>query len=90
MNWKALRCNGFRAFLSPIDSVNLDQAQSLLIRLNHYRVLHTCNRGLKVLSDSQVKSLKAKEKRYSMAAGEGVSIDVLLSREKTWFSPGTL
>lgn len=37
-----------------------------------------------MLSDSQVKSLKAKEKRYSLADGEGLSVDVLPSGKKTW------
>ena len=66
MNWKALRCNGFRAFLSPIDSVNLDQAQSLLIRLNHYRVLHRCDTrvtGVKNAIRLSSKKLKSKRKK---------------------------
>ena len=37
-----------------------------------------------MLSDSQVKSLKPKDKRYSLADGEGLSIDVLPSGKRTW------
>ncbi len=37
-----------------------------------------------MLSDSQVKSLKAKEKRYSLADGEGLSIDVHPTGKKKW------
>ncbi len=37
-----------------------------------------------MLSDSQVKSLKPKEKRYSLADGEGLSIDVFPTGKKKW------
>lgn len=37
-----------------------------------------------MLSDSQVKALKPKEKRYSLADGEGLSVDVLPTGKKKW------
>ena len=37
-----------------------------------------------MLSDSQVKSLKPKEQRYSLADGEGLSIDVSPTGKKKW------
>lgn len=37
-----------------------------------------------MLSDSQVKALKAQEKRYSLADGEGLSIDVHPTGKKKW------
>lgn len=37
-----------------------------------------------MLSDSQVKALKPKEKRYSLADGEGLSIDVFPTAKKKW------
>ncbi|WP_353164244.1 tyrosine-type recombinase/integrase [Acinetobacter guillouiae] len=37
-----------------------------------------------MLSDSQVKALKPKEKRYSLADGEGLSVDVFPTGKKKW------
>lgn len=37
-----------------------------------------------MLTDIQVKSLKPKEKRYSMADGEGLSIEVFLTGKNKW------
>lgn len=37
-----------------------------------------------MLSDAQVKSLKQQEKRYSLADGEGLSIDVSVTGKKKW------
>ena len=37
-----------------------------------------------MLTDIQVKSLKPKEKRYSMADGEGLSIEVFPTGKKKW------
>nr|WP_252053652.1 Arm DNA-binding domain-containing protein [Acinetobacter silvestris] len=37
-----------------------------------------------MLSDSQVRSLKPQEKRYSLADGEGLSIDVSPTGKKKW------
>ncbi len=37
-----------------------------------------------MLSDSQVRALKPKEKRYSLADGEGLSIDVFPTGKKKW------
>lgn len=37
-----------------------------------------------MLTDSQVKNLKPKEKRYSVTDGEGLSIDILPTGKKSW------
>ena len=37
-----------------------------------------------MISDAQVKALKPKEKRYSIADGEGLSIDVSPAGKKKW------
>ena len=37
-----------------------------------------------MFTDIQVKSLKPKEKRYSMADGEGLSIEVFPTGKKKW------
>lgn len=50
-------------------------------------MLHRCDTrvtGINMLSDSQVKALKPKEKRYSLADGEGLSIDIFPTGKKKW------
>ncbi|UNU73970.1 Arm DNA-binding domain-containing protein [Moraxella nasovis] len=37
-----------------------------------------------MLTDNKIKGLKPTEKRYSLSAGEGLSIEVMPSGRKSW------